>query len=166
MSASVSNLKPDTSSTKKKKKKRGKENLFRTEFVYTLSSKKLHYTSDDFFHCHNKLSTHLDATTTITVVWHSRVVRWPSRHRGLMSLTKSTWLQWLGFKAVPQGGEGFSVITTPNSTRCWDESKECSTPLYDILPSSPLFVPTNAEMDAKMMAVKRVINLTASTYEY
>lgn len=83
------------------------------------------------------------------------MVRWPSRHRGLMSLTKSTWLQWLGFKAVPQGGEGFSVITTPNSTRCWDESKECSAPLYDILPSSSLFVPTNAEMDAKMMAVKQ-----------
>lgn len=164
MSASVSNLKPDTSSTKKKKKKKRERKFVSNRIcLYPFVSKKLHYTSDDFFHCHNKLSTHLDATTTITVVWHSRVVRWPSRHRGLMSLTKSTWLQWLGFKAVPQGGEGFSVITTPNSTRCWDESKECSAPLYDILPSSPLFVPTNAEMDAKMMAVKRVINLTAST---
>lgn len=128
---------PDASSTKEGKKKEKRKGNFVSKTGIPFRQRNFITRLMIFFHCHNKLSTHLD---TITQSRYSRVVRWP------------TAIETPGFDVVNQVDliimtrlqsgtqEGFSVITTPNSTRCWDESKECGAPLYDILPS-PRHIP-------------------------
>lgn len=80
---------PDTPSDERGRRKR-KENLFRAS-RYILSCQRNFITRPMiFFHCHNKLSTHLDTRDTTTTTRGYGGGPPPSRHQGLMSLTKST----------------------------------------------------------------------------